>query len=241
MEKSTTVEQKPAEPVDTSSGYITYILGFIFLVIVLILVVYFWQINARNLPPVPVITDFGVTINNLSFDRQVVAQEQTFNGGTATAFVAAQSGVMVMVDRNVVLGEGSTGWILTSLNKSNQNIVTIRNAYTGNYIVYFVDDTGLPMNGGVLQEESDISPTYYPTTFPKGTALGWFMLVNLPTVINTNTKLSNAVVQFKAINIATPYFISIGPQAPSGPTDNYMTLQSPSAQIQNTFALSIGG
>lgn len=241
--KSTT---PPLPPESTSYGFVTYIVFFIFFLIALLLIVYLYQVNTRNLPAVPVITDFGVTINTFNYDRQVVFQAQTFNGGTGGTFKAVQSGAMTLVDCDIVVGEGSTGWILHPVNLATQNIVSIRNAYTNTFAIYFVDASGNPINGGsILDSGSDLQPRFFdPKTNPTtlvGEPLGWFMIANLPRRINPVTKLPDAAVTFQALNTVTPTYIAIGPQAPSGPTDFLMTLQPAPASVQAQFALSTGG
>lgn len=224
--------------VETStSSYIPYFLGLIIFLIILITIVYFYQINARNLPATPLITDFGVQITTPDFKRLANIQRETLYTGSVNHF--DNFTLMMMTDSDVVAGEGTSGWILESLNSDNPDIVALKNGFTGGYMAYNLDPSGNVLFGGVLTQISSRPVYALPGQIPPGSGglLGWFTRTKVGSTINPKTTFTNTIITLQAVS-KTNYFLSIGPQDPTSAVSNFMMIQPDSPQLQKNFVIS---
>lgn len=125
-----------------SSKLFLYIIGIIFILTIILLILYVYQVNTRNKPPVPLITNFGVSIKTLDDSKFWTMQGYTTTWTPTSVF---PMNILAIAPKNVVAGESSSGWLISNpftitTNNGNKinNVVTIRSNFTGNYLYYVV-------------------------------------------------------------------------------------------------------
>ena len=212
--------------------YILWLIVFIFFISIVILVLYLYQTNARNIPVNPVITNFGVTISNQDGSRLSTLESLVVNTGTNTAPVFVNQNFMVMANEEIARGDTTTGWVIHSLDntKTGKVTVSIQNNYTGNFMTWNPTESG---NIEVFESNSRNQPPDPSTP----NSVGWFKLTLLPTVIGANG-VPDKIVQFESLN-PTGRFLTVGPSVGSNdPGRNIMVLAQPGNGTNNIFRVS---
>ena len=154
----------------------TILLGFIFILIIALIITSFFYLN-RDRVPVALVTTFGLTIKNVNNDLYI-SMENVSLEDPANPISGDVDLFPIMSLKPIVPGqspEPTEGWILDPIvNKiEGLNLVTFLNPSNSGYITYDVNPDGTTLTGGFIRTDLATRPPD-PTSNNITSFKGWF-------------------------------------------------------------------
>lgn len=183
----------------------TIILGIIFFLIIAIIIVFVFFYN-RELPPTALITDFGLTIQNVNSSLYMTMENIDVPMGSTGQFQSFNI-FPVMSTKAILPGndpEPTEGWILERPNNGPTGmVVTFFNSSNSGYVNYSVSSDGTRIDPPyiAMNARSPPSPPIDSTSAVPAN-IGWFMMEQ--TVVNEKT-----VTAFRSLYPANQYLIPL--------------------------------